>query len=33
MCIRDSYLTEKMLEGLENEPIVLPAWDPMGSLA
>ena len=27
------YLTEKMLEGLENEPIVLPAWDPMGSLA
>jgi len=27
------YLTEKILEGLENEPIVLPAWDPMGSLA
>ena len=27
------YLTEKMLEGLDNEPIVLPAWDPMGSLA
>tara|TARA_A100001037_G_scaffold207535_1_gene185893 strand:+ start:9308 stop:10633 length:1326 start_codon:yes stop_codon:yes gene_type:complete len=27
------YLTEKMLEGLDTEPIVLPAWDPMGSLA
>ena len=27
------YLTEKMLEGLEAEPVVLPAWDPMGSLA
>ena len=27
------YLTEKMLAGLESEPIVLPAWDPMGSLA
>ena len=28
-----AYLTEKMLAGLETEPIVLPAWDPMGSLA
>ena len=27
------YLTEKMLEGLDIEPVVLPAWDPMGSLA
>ena len=27
------YLTEKMLEGLETEPVVLPAWDPMGRLA
>ena len=27
------YLTEKMLEGLETEPVVLPAWDTMGSLA
>jgi bleomycin hydrolase len=27
------YLTEKMLKGLESEPVVLPAWDPMGSLA
>ena len=27
------YLNEKMLEGLETEPVVLPAWDPMGSLA
>ena len=28
-----SYLTEKMQAGLEAEPVVLPAWDPMGSLA
>ncbi len=28
-----SYLSEKMLAGLETEPVVLPAWDPMGSLA
>ncbi len=28
-----SYLSEKMLAGLEAEPVVLPAWDPMGSLA
>ena len=27
------YLSEKMLDGLETEPIVLDAWDPMGSLA
>jgi bleomycin hydrolase len=27
------HLNEKMLEGLKKEPIVLPAWDPMGSLA
>ena len=27
------YLNEKMLKGLETEPIILPAWDPMGSLA
>jgi bleomycin hydrolase len=27
------YLTEKMKTGLETEPVVLPAWDPMGSLA
>jgi bleomycin hydrolase len=27
------YLTEKMQTGLETEPVVLPAWDPMGSLA
>ena len=27
------YLTKKMLKGLETEPVVLPAWDPMGSLA
>ena len=28
-----SYLTEEMLSGLETNPVVLPAWDPMGSLA
>jgi len=27
------YLTEKMTAGLEKEAVVLPAWDPMGSLA
>ena len=27
-----SYLNEKMLTGLEAEPVVLPGWDPMGSL-
>jgi|TARA_B100002052_G_scaffold157652_1_gene143686 bleomycin hydrolase len=27
------YLSEKMLDGLETEPTVLDAWDPMGSLA
>lgn len=27
------YLTEKMVRGLETVPIVLEAWDPMGSLA
>lgn len=28
-----SYLTDDMLRGLESQPVVLPAWDPMGSLA
>ncbi|DAC36594.1 MAG: C1 family peptidase [Candidatus Thalassarchaeaceae archaeon] len=27
------YLSDKMKAGLDSEPIVLPAWDPMGSLA
>ena len=27
------YLTDEMRSGLEGNPIVLPAWDPMGSLA
>ena len=27
------YLTSEMLKALETDPIVLPAWDPMGSLA
>ena len=27
------YLTDEMKSGLEGDPIVLPAWDPMGSLA
>ena len=28
-----SHLSKEMLAGLESEPILLPAWDPMGSLA
>ncbi len=28
-----SYLSNAMTDGLETDPIVLPAWDPMGSLA
>ena len=27
------YLTDEMKSGLKGDPIVLPAWDPMGSLA
>ncbi len=27
------YLTKEMLAGLKTDPVVLPAWDPMGSLA
>ena len=27
------YLSEEMKAGMETEPVVLPAWDPMGSLA
>ena len=27
------YLTAEMVEALKKEPIILPAWDPMGSLA
>jgi len=27
------FLSKKMVKGLETEPRVLPAWDPMGSLA
>ena len=27
------YLTDEMKSGLEGDPVVLPAWDPMGSLA
>ncbi len=30
---RKKYLTPELLEALETEPIVLPPWDPMGSLA
>ena len=30
---RKSYLPEALRAALEEEPIVLPAWDPMGSLA
>ena len=28
-----SYLNESMHNGLKTTPVVLPAWDPMGSLA
>ena len=28
-----SHLSDQMREGLKTDPIVLPAWDPMGSLA
>ena len=28
-----SYLSDEMVAALETEPVVLPAWDPMGSLA
>ena len=28
-----THLNDQMREGLKTEPIVLPAWDPMGSLA
>ncbi len=28
-----SYLNDKMKNGLITTPVVLPAWDPMGSLA
>ena len=27
------YLSDTMIAGLKTEPVVLPAWDPMGSLA
>ena len=30
---RKSYLSPDMLKALQLDPIVLPPWDPMGSLA
>jgi bleomycin hydrolase len=27
------YLTKQMIDGLKGEPVILDAWDPMGSLA
>ena len=30
---RKSYLPPQLLQALESEPLVLPAWDPMGALA
>jgi bleomycin hydrolase len=30
---RRSYLPAVLRDALDEEPIVLPAWDPMGSLA
>ncbi|MDR3128105.1 MAG: C1 family peptidase [Bifidobacteriaceae bacterium] len=31
--VHKSYLSDKILQGLDTEPIVLPPWDPMGALA
>lgn len=31
--VNKSRLPDKVLSVLEREPIVLPAWDPMGALA
>ena len=31
--VDQSLLSEDLLEKLKLEPIVLPAWDPMGALA
>ena len=28
-----AFLTDEMQAGLKTAPIILPAWDPMGSLA
>ena len=33
VAIRRDRLPEELLPVLATEPIVLPAWDPMGSLA
>ncbi|HAA95468.1 MAG TPA: aminopeptidase, partial [Dehalococcoidia bacterium] len=33
IAVPKSYLTPELLKALDQEPIVLPAWDPMGSLA
>ena len=33
IAVPKSYLTEEMIKALEQDPIVLPPWDPMGSLA
>ena len=33
VAVRRSYLPETLRNAIDQEPIVLPAWDPMGSLA
>ena len=33
IAVPKDYLTDEMKSGLKGDPIVLPAWDPMGSLA
>ena len=33
IAVRREYLSDELQQALEQEPIVLPAWDPMGSLA
>jgi bleomycin hydrolase len=30
---KKSYLPEELIKALDEEPIALPAWDPMGALA
>ncbi|MEO6886077.1 MAG: C1 family peptidase, partial [Jatrophihabitantaceae bacterium] len=33
IAVRREMLSASLLRALDTEPIVLPAWDPMGSLA
>ncbi|MBR5950794.1 MAG: aminopeptidase, partial [Actinomycetaceae bacterium] len=33
VAVHKKYVAPALLAALDDEPIVLPAWDPMGSLA